>query len=249
MSMFGMSDPNQTLSQMIRYFEEQRYEMVEVMSSEFTGMLLSQKTRDAATQTLLVKGLRILTEVLSRRKKHKLAIKASSVLQRERKKLEKTLLQSAPQLLQKLTPMEEDLRLIGTVYLASGKKRKAVKFFLRAHRVQQVNLLAMLSVCETEGVASKHCKTLANDVQQAGPVILENGQYWLKPEGGAKPAQIDPILAVLESCIHKYPECREQSQRMRQECSDISEGITAANARLQSAMDTLQPKHDYYEYS
>ena len=46
--MFGMSDPNQTLSQMIRYFEEQRYEMVEVMSSEFTAMLLSQKGRDAA---------------------------------------------------------------------------------------------------------------------------------------------------------------------------------------------------------
>ena len=89
--MFGMSDPNQTLSQMIRYFEEQRYEMVEVMSSEFTSMLLSQKSRDAASQTLLVKGLRILTEVLSERKKHKLAIKAASVLQRERKKLEKTL--------------------------------------------------------------------------------------------------------------------------------------------------------------
>ena len=247
--MFGMADPNQTLSQMIRYFEEQRYEMVEVMSSEFTGMLLSQKTRDAATQALLVKGLRILTEVLSIRKKHKLAIKASSVLQRERKKLEKILLQSAPQLLQQLTPMEEDLRRIGNVYAASGKKRKAVKFFLKAHKIQDGNLLAMLSVCETEGVTTKHCKTLAKDVQQAGPVILENGQYWLKPENGAKPAQIDPILAILESCIHNLPECREQSQRIRQECSDISNGITAANARLQSAMDTLQPKHDYYQYS
>ena len=78
---------------------------------------------------------------------------------------------------------------------------------------------------------------------------MENGQYWLKPEGGAKSAQIDPILAIMESCIQKHPECKEQSERIRQECSDISEGITAANARLQSAMDTLQPKHDYYEYS
>lgn len=247
--MFGMSDPNQTLSQMIRYFEEQRYEMVEVMSSEFTGMLLAQKSRDAASQTLLVKGLRILTEVLSRRKKHKLAIKASSVLQRERKKLEKMLLQSAPHLLQKLTPMEEDMRCIGTVYLASGKKRKAVNFFLKAHKIQRGNLLAMLSVCQAEGVATKRCKTLANDVQQAGPVILENGQYWLKPEEGAKSAQIDLILAVLESCSHGHSECEEQSQRIRQECSDISEGITAANVRLQSAMDTLKPKHDYHEYS
>ena len=246
--MFGMSDPNQTLSQMIRYFEEQRHEMVEVMSSEFTSMLLSQKARDAATQTLLVKGLRILTDVLSLRKKHKLATKAASVLQRERKKLEKILLQSAPQLLDKLTPLEEDLRRIGDVYAVYGKTRKAVKLYLRAHKIQQGNLHAMLSVCQCEGTTTKHCKSLANDVQSAGPVILENGQYWLKPDGNLA-AQIDPILVILEACGHEHLECREQSLRIRQECSDISEGITAANVRLQSAMDTLKPKHDYYEYS
>ena len=246
--MFGMSDPNQTLSQMIRYFEEQRYEMVEVMSSEFTGMLLSQKSRDAASQTLLVKGLRILTEVLSERKKHKLAIKAASVLQRERKKLEKILLQSAPQLLEKLTPMEEDLRRVGDVFAAGGKTRKAVKFYSQAHKIQQGNILAMLSICKCEGASTKQCKSLAKDAEIAGPVILENGQYWLKPEGNI-PAQIDPVLAVMESCSHEHQKCAEQSQRIRQECSDISEGITAANARLQSAMDTLQPKHDYYQYS
>ena len=50
---------------MLRYFEEQRYEMVEVMATEFTTMLLSNKQRDGATQTLLVKGVRILAEVLS----------------------------------------------------------------------------------------------------------------------------------------------------------------------------------------
>ena len=246
--MFGMSDPNQTLSQMIRYFEEQRYEMVEVMSSEFTSMLLSQKVRDAATQTLLVKGLRILTDVLSLRKKHKLATKAASVLQRERKKLEKILLQSAPKLLDKMTPLEEDLRRIGDVYAVYGKTRKAVKLYLRAHKIQQGNLHAMLSVCQCEGTTTKHCKSLANDVQSAGPVILENGQYWLKPDGNLA-AQIDPILVILEACGHEHLECREQSLRIRQECSDISEGITAANVRLQSAMDTLKPKHDYYEYS
>ena len=246
--MFGMSDPNQTLSQMIRYFEEQRYEMVEVMSSEFTSMLLSQKVRDAATQTLLVKGLRILTDVLSLRKKHKLATKAASVLQRERKKLEKILLQSAPQLLDKMTPLEEDLRRIGDVYAVYGKTRKAVKLYLRAHKIQQGNLLAMLSVCQCEGTTTKHCKSLANDVRSAGPVILESGQYWLKPDGNLA-AQIDPILVILEACGHEHLECREQSLRIRQECSDISEGITAANVRLQSAMDTLKPKHDYYEYS
>ncbi|MCH2644809.1 MAG: hypothetical protein MKZ54_05855, partial [Candidatus Poseidoniaceae archaeon] len=108
--MFGMSDPNQTLSQMLRYFDEGRHEMVEVMASEFTSMLLANKQRDGAMQALLVKGIRILAEVLSIRKKHKLAIQATSVLLRVRKKLEKILTQSAPSLLEKLTPMEQDLR-------------------------------------------------------------------------------------------------------------------------------------------
>ena len=54
--MFGMSDPNQTLSQMIRYFEEERHEMVEVMASEFTSMLLANKQRDGAMQTFSSKG-------------------------------------------------------------------------------------------------------------------------------------------------------------------------------------------------
>ena len=94
--MFGMSDPNQTLSQMLRYFEEQRYEMVEVMASEFTSMLLANKQRDGAMQTLLVKGTRVLAEVLSIRNKHKLAIQATSVLLRERKKLEKNSQSNCP---------------------------------------------------------------------------------------------------------------------------------------------------------
>ena len=61
--MFGMSDPNQTLSQMLRYFDEGRHEMVEVMASEFTSMLLANKQRDGAVQALLVKGIRILAEL------------------------------------------------------------------------------------------------------------------------------------------------------------------------------------------
>ncbi|DAC55858.1 MAG TPA: hypothetical protein D7H78_00360, partial [Candidatus Poseidoniales archaeon] len=111
-----MSDPNQTLAQMIRYFEEERHEMVEVMASEFTSMLLANKQRDGATQTLLVKGVRILAEVLSIRGKSKLAIQATSVLLRERKKLEKILAKTAPTLLSKLTPIEQDYRTIGSVF-------------------------------------------------------------------------------------------------------------------------------------
>jgi len=44
----------------------------------------------------------------------------------------------------------------------------------------------------------------------------------------------------------------ERCQNLRQELEDqraaIVAGEQAANARLQSALDSLQPKHDYYQY-
>lgn len=246
--MFGMSDPNQTLSQMIRYFEEERHEMVEVMASEFTSMLLANKQRDGAMQTLLVKGVRILAEVLSIRGKTKLAIQATSVLLRERKKLEKILSQTAPSLLSKLTPIEQDYRTIGSVYAKAGKASKAKKFFFKAHKNTPGNLAAILAACQVDASETKHCKLLATEVQASGPVILDNGAYFLRPEN-APGSQIDPVLAVLETCSNNHQECAGQAQRIRKECDEIANGIQAANERLQSAMDSLQPKHDYYQYS
>ena len=246
--MFGMSDPNQTLAQMIRYFEEERHEMVEVMASEFTSMLLANKQRDGATQTLLVKGVRILAEVLSIRDKSKLAIQATSVLLRERKKLEKILSQTAPTLLSKLTPIEQDYRTIGSVFAKAGKTAKAKKFFLKAHKDTEGNIAALVAACGVDGAKTKLCKFLAIGVQSSGPVILENGAYHLKPEH-APGSQIDPVLAILETCSHKHTECAEQAERIRKECDEIANGVQAANERLQSAMDSLKPKHDYYQYS
>ena len=246
--MFGMSDPNQTLSQMLRYFEEERYEMVEVMATEFTTMLLSNKQRDGATQTLLVKGVRILAEVLSIREKHRLAVKATSVLLRERKKLEKILLQNAPNLLEKLTPMEQDFRTVGHVYKKAGNNSKARRFFLKANKHTSGNVAALLALCQVDGQKTKHAKLLASAVQSAGPVILEQGSYFIRPKH-APGSQIDPVLAVLETCTQQHPLCSEQAARIRKECAEIANGIQAANQRLQTAMDSLQPKHDYHEYS
>ena len=246
--MFGMSDPNQTLSQMLRYFDEGRHEMVEVMASEFTSMLLANKQRDGATQTLLVKGTRILAEVLSIRGKHKLALQATSVLLRERKKLEKILVQTAPSLLAKLTPMEEDFRTIGHVYMRAGKNSKAKNFFKKANKNTPGNVAALLALCQIDGAKTKNAKLLANAVKSAGPVILENGAYYIRPEA-APGSHIDPVLAILETCSSQDPLCLEQSSRIRKECDEIANGIQAANERLQSAMDSLQPKHDYHQYS
>ena len=246
--MFGMSDPNQTLSQMLRYFEEGRYEMVEVMATEFTTMLLANKQRDGALQTLLVKGMRVLAEVLSNRNKHKLAIHATSVLLRERKKLEKILKQTSPELVSKLTPLEQDFRTIGHVYMKAGKDSKARKFFLKASKETPGNVAALLALCQVDGPKTKYAGHLASAVESAGPVLLEQGSYVLRPEN-APGSQIDPVLAVFETSERQHPSCLEQSARIRKECEEIATGVQAANERLQTAMDSLTPKHDYYQYS
>jgi hypothetical protein len=39
-----------------------------------------------------------------------------------------------------------------------------------------------------------------------------------------------------------------ESERLEKEISAIENGEAVANAKLQSALDALKPKHDYYEY-
>ena len=156
------------------------------------------------------------------------------------KEIGKILSQTAPTLLSKLTPIEQDYRTIGSVFEKAGKTSKAKKFYLKAHNEMQGNIAALVAACQIDGAKTKLCKTLAIAVLSAGPVILENGAYHLKPEH-APGSQIDSVLAILETCSHGHTECAEQAQRIRKECDEIANGIQAANERLQSAMDSLQP--------
>ena len=85
--MFGMSDPNQTLLQLESYIKDGRLEMSEVMATQFTDMFLSMKKRDLNSQVMLVKGLRMLCDVLVLRSKASKGIASAKTLLRERKKL------------------------------------------------------------------------------------------------------------------------------------------------------------------
>ena len=69
--MFGMSDPATVLTQMRRYASEARFEMAEVMASELTQRMITDKDRDLVKQDLLVQGLRDLANILEIRGKEK----------------------------------------------------------------------------------------------------------------------------------------------------------------------------------
>ena len=88
--MFGMDDPAQTLIQLERYILDGRMEMSEVMATQFTEMFLMRKNRSADDQIMLVKGLRILCDVLVARDKGARAVASVGILLKERKKLVKS---------------------------------------------------------------------------------------------------------------------------------------------------------------
>jgi hypothetical protein len=50
------------------------------------------------------------------------------------------------------------------------------------------------------------------------------------------------VLEIQHSAQRKH-------NALKDEKTAILQGEAAANARLQSALDSLTPKHDYYEYS
>ena len=90
------------------------------MASEFTSMFSPTNSEMGQHKPCSSKAFEFWPKSY-RCGKSKLAIQATSVLLRERKKLEKILSQTAPTLLSKLTPIEQDYRTIGSVFAKAGK--------------------------------------------------------------------------------------------------------------------------------
>ena len=85
--MFGMTDPQQVVSQFRRYAEEGRLEIAEVMSGELSERLSRNKDRTPEEQRWLVEALRDHTSILHQRNKFKKAFRSWKMLNKERGKL------------------------------------------------------------------------------------------------------------------------------------------------------------------
>ena len=249
--MFGMEDPAQTLIQLERYILDGRMEMSEVMATQFTEMYLLRKKRTADDQIMLVKGLRILCDVLVARNKGARAVASVGILLKERRKLVKTLRSGAPHLLQQMTPEAEDQHRAGNVYGAGGKLRAARKAYSKAEKMAPNNLASALDACRYVGYEAKLIDRLAISCAAAGPVIYSNKTFNLEPTG-SQVVDADQVAAALLGAvphgIGNTELCASEAKRIESEKAAIVSGEAAANARLQSALDALTPKHDYYEY-
>lgn len=248
--MFGMQDPSQTLLQIERYMAEGRLELSEVMSTQFCELMLSNKKRDPQQQIFLLKGLRLMCDVYLMRGKAEQSMKAIKRMHSERKALVKVLQKHAPDLLATMQPEHEDHLRTGRLYAAAGKTKAATKAFARCEKLSPGHLAAALAALEC-APTKPHLERFFSAINAAGDVIQANGVFELQPHGSSAVA-LDRVLVMLAACQQTLPahagRCQEQQERLQQQQAAILAGEQAANARLQSALDSLQPKHDYYQY-
>ena len=226
--MFGTTNPEQAISQLEAYHREGRSERAEVMASALVDQLMAQRPRDEATQDFLVRGLRILAAVLNSRAKYKRARTTIAILHKQRNILGKSVGHD-------FITAAADYHLAGFIHSNAGKKRAAAKAFAKCEKLQPGHIAAALDLAEQCG----NKKTLAKLVSIAGPVISKNGTFVLEIES-RPPADAKRIGQILGGDIQSDIESQ---------ISAIISGEQAANARLQAAVDSLVPAHDYHEYS
>ena len=240
-TMFGMNDPAQTLMQLEGYIRDGRLEMSEVMATQFTDMFLRNKKRSGQEQIMLVRGLQILCDVLVIRKKFPLAMASAKTLLRERKKI--------PTADDKIGHYYQDLHRCGKAFALAGKKRKGKAFFIKAFKRSGGCIAAALDGVTTIENDTKLVDLFLRSLEQSGPVLRLGQSFMLQPDN-LPTVEVAAILEALEGPNLSLDERASQHvQRLKTQISAIENGEMAANAKLQSALDSLKPKHDYYEYS
>ncbi len=239
--MFGMNDPAQTLMQLESYIKDGRFEMSEVMATQFTEMFLSNKKRTSQEQIMLVRGLQILCDVLTLRQKYSLAVTAAKTLLRERKKV--------TQGSSNIGLIHTDLHRCAKSLALAGKRRKAKAYFTKANNSSNGCVAAASDGVRFISTDKKMITTFITALQNSGPVT-KSGQLFLVAPSNLIPVDANEILLLLSgSQFENNPQALEQASRISREIEMIKKGEMAANAKLQSALDSLKPKHDYYEYS
>ena len=239
--MFGMNDPAQTLMQLESYIKDGRLEMAEVMATQFTDMFLHDKKRNQYQQNMLVRGLQILCDVLIARNKFALSMTSAKTLLRERKKI------TEPD--NTIGNYYQDLQRCGKAFALAGKKRKGKSFFIKAFKQSGGCVAATLDGVTVVDNDNKMNELFLRSLDQSGPVIRSGKSFIIQPEN-LPAVEVDAVLQALERpTLNSDSRAKQHVERLKKQIAAIENGEMAANAKLQNALDSLKPKHDYYEYS
>ena len=263
--MFGMDDPNKVVEQIRRYVGDGRLEIAEVMAEELCAMLLADKKRELGRQRLLVDALRDHASILEIRGKWKESVRAGKQRDSERRRLVQSLSRSGD---------KDDAALIragqvsdsiqsGRAYTGLGKLGAALSSFKAARKSPGNHLEASLRPLEAHEKlkgslkrAGKVAKQLNAALDLAGPVNRRDGEFVLISDDDA-PNPLERLLEDLERWCDpalglpaaQAMSLKKKGDELRRQMESIETGEQAADARLQSAIDSLQPAVDYHEYS
>jgi tetratricopeptide (TPR) repeat protein len=263
--LFGMGDPATVIDQYRRYVQDGRLEISEVMASELSELLLAKPGRSLIEQGHLVTVLRDLASIDEIRTKWAESRAAAAVLVKARKRYVKLLKQNG---------LAEDAREVaslragdevqrGRVRMQEGALKSALAHYRKAHRLQPGlieacwrPLEALERLKSTLKAGGKAGRILAKALSTAGPVTRSDGAFELRPEGVA----VQPIEGLLSDIARwlrpelflpakAAVELMGAKQEIERQIAAIESGEQAADARLQAAIDTLQPTMDYHEYA
>ena len=260
-----MGDPATVIDQYRRYVQDGRLEISEVMASELSDMLLSKKGKSLTEQGHLVTALRDLAKIQEIRTKWKESRAAASMLVKARKQYVRLLrsngMQPEAQAAKNAEAADEVQR--GRVRAHEGALRAALSHWKRARKVQPQLIEAFWRPLEaheriksTLKGAGKVGLSLAKVLISVGPVNRVGESFQLQPEN----TEAQPLESLLSDLVRwlkpelalpaKASVALDASKReLSRQIASIEAGEQAANAKLQAAIDTLQPAIDYHEYS
>ncbi|MBJ84433.1 MAG: hypothetical protein CMB52_02815 [Euryarchaeota archaeon] len=260
-----MGDPGTVIEQYRRYVQDGRLEISEVMASELSDLLLAKKGKTLTEQGHLVTALRDLANIQEMRGKWGESRAAAAMLVKSRKQYVKLLRSNGMKDEAKQVSLSEAADEVqrGRVRVHEGKLRAALSHWKRARKVQP-NLIeaywrplqAHEAIKSSLSGAGKSGLALAKKLTSVGPVNRVGESFQLIPEGG-EPQPLESLLSDLSRWLK--PELNlpakasiplDSAKRdLERQIASIEAGEQAANAKLQAAIDTLQPAVDYHEYS
>jgi hypothetical protein len=260
-----MGDPATVIDQYRRYVQDGRLEISEVMASELSDLLLSKKGKTLTEHGHLVIALRDLANIQEIRTKWNESRAAASMLVKARKRYAKLLRSNGMReeaiAATKAEAGDEVQR--GRVRAHEGALRAALSHWKRARRVQPQLIEAYWRPIEAHeriksalNGAGKAGLLLAKILISVGPVGRVGESFQLQPEN----VESQPLESLLENISRwlkpelslpaKASVALDTSKReLERQIASIKSGEQAANAKLQAAIDTLQPAVDYHEYS
>ena len=260
-----MGDPATVIDQYRRYVQDGRMEISEVMASELSDLLLAKKGKTLTEQGHLVTALRDLAKIQEMREKWSESKAAGAMLVKARKKYAKLLRSNGMQNEAKEVHSDEgdDEVQRGRVRAREGSIRSALSHWKRARKIQPQLIEAYWRPLEaheqiksTLKGANKAGLALAKVLMSVGPVNKVGDSFQLQPSG----SQAQPLDSLLNDLARwlmpelglpaKASIALDSAKReLERQIASIEAGEQAANAKLQAAIDALEPVVDYHEYS